>query len=276
MATLPRPEWSPGYRQLPPRFARIVVAGVVVAAVSSSAFAYRPFDGTDAAVAKLGDVEIEYAPLDLLRDHSLSTIIAPFTIVNFGIAENWEAVFSGQADYPQAPSTDPYAITGVSAFLKYVVRPGVLQDKSGPSVAVEFGPLLPGFRADQSYGADLAVIVSQRWDWGTINWNAQTQYTRDHHADAFLSAIIEGPDKWKVRPVAEFYYEEEIGVARTMSALVGAIWQVNEELSFDFAVRHAVVSEIGIPGLRPVEEIRAGFTVGFPMSFFTANRRMGS
>jgi hypothetical protein len=82
---------------------------------------------------------------------------------------------------------------------------------------------LPGFLDDEGYGAHLGGIVSQRWDWGTINWNLQGEYTRNHHADAFASAIVEGPDKWKVRPVSEFFYEEKIGVARTLSALVGAI-----------------------------------------------------
>jgi hypothetical protein len=40
---------------------RAAVAGWVMTALSGSAFAYRPFDGTDAAVAKPGDVEIELA-----------------------------------------------------------------------------------------------------------------------------------------------------------------------------------------------------------------------
>ena len=104
-------------------------------------------------------------------------------------------------------------------------------------IAIEFGPTLPGFRADEGYGADLPMIVSQRWDWGTVHWNFQAQYTRDHHPDAFTGAIIEGPEKWKVRPVAEFFYEEEIGVSRTVSGLLGAIWQVTDDLAFDVAVR---------------------------------------
>jgi hypothetical protein len=254
------------------RLLRTACVGMVATAFSGTAFAYRPFDGTDGAVAKLGEMEVELAPADVMRDGSLSTVIAPFTILNFGIAPDWEAVFSGQGQFPQFATDDPFSIAGVSAFLKHVVRPGVLQDQSGPSVAVEFGPLLPGFRADQGYGADLAVIASQRWEWGTVHWNLQAQYTRDHHPDGFMGAIVEGPDKWKVRPVAEFYYEDEIGVSRTTSALVGAIWQVREDLAFDIAVRHAVVSDRGA-GWHPVEEVRAGVTFAFPMSVFSASRR---
>jgi hypothetical protein len=251
---------------------RAAVAVLFMTALSGTAFAYRPFDGTDAAVAKLGDVEIELAPADILREQSQSTVIGPFTILNLGIGQDWEAVFSGQGQFPQFATDDPFSIANVSAFLKTIVRPGVLQDKSGPSVAIEFGPLLPGFRADEGYGAHLGGIVSQRWDWGTINWNLQGEYTRDHHADAFMGAIIEGPDKWKVRPVAEFFYEEKIGVSRTLSGLVGAIWQVRDDLAFDVAVRHAVVSDAGA-GWHPVDEVRAGVTFAFPVWMFGASRQ---
>ncbi len=256
----------------PPWLSRAAFAGLAMTAFSSAALAYRPFDGTDADVAKLGDMEVELAPADVVRERSLSTVIAPFTILNFGIAPGWEAVFSGQGQFPQFQSDDPSSIGNVSAFLKHVVRPGVLQDQSGPSVAVEFGPLLPGFRADEGYGAHLAGIVSQRWDWGTVHWNLQAEYSRDHHPDAFAGAIIEGPEKWKVRPVAEFYYDNEIGVSRTLSALVGAIWQVREDLAFDVAIRHAIVTDNG-SNWHPVDEIRAGITFGFPMSIFSAGRR---
>jgi hypothetical protein len=167
------------------------LTGIIITALSRTALAYRPFDGTDAAVAKPGELEGELAPADLLREHSQSTVISGFAILNFGIAPDWEAVFSGQGQIPQFAGDDPFSIANVSAFLKAVVRPGVLQDKSGPSVAVDWGTFAGG-------------IVSQRWDWGTINLNLQGECTRDHHADA-ASAIIEGPYKWKVRPVSEFF-----------------------------------------------------------------------
>jgi hypothetical protein len=117
-------------------------------------------------------------------------------------------------------------------------------------------------------------LSRQRWDWGTINWNLQGEYTRDHHPDVFASAIIEGPDKWKVRPVSEVFYEEEFGVARKLSALVGAIWQVNDDLSFDVALRHAIVNDAGAGGgWHPVDEIRAGVTFAFPMAFSSRKQR---
>jgi hypothetical protein len=65
------------------------------------------------------------------------------------------------------------------ALLKYVLREGALQNKSGPSIATEFGLLLPGINAEPGVGASWAAIVSQRWDWGTTHFNVATSITRD-------------------------------------------------------------------------------------------------
>jgi hypothetical protein len=65
-----------------------------------------------------------------------------------------------------------------------------------------------------------------------------------------------------VRPVAEFFVEKEFGRFDTVSALVGLIWQVRDNLSFDVALRHALTNG------RPVDEVRAGLTFGFPLGMF--------
>jgi outer membrane receptor protein involved in Fe transport len=51
-----------------------------------------------------------------------------------------------------------------------------------------------------------------------------------------------------------------VGQSQTYSALAGAIWQVNDKLSFDVGVRYALVNG------RPVNELRAGMTFGFPLN----------
>ena len=48
------------------------------------------------------------------------------------------------------------------AFLKTGLREGALQDKSGPSIATEFGMLLPGIRDEHGTGGSLSGILSQR------------------------------------------------------------------------------------------------------------------
>jgi hypothetical protein len=187
-----------------------VLAATAVAA-PTTAFAYRPFDGTDAAVAGVNEVEIELQPAGVLRDGSQSSLLGPAAVINYGFAKNWELVVQGLAQFPLANSDENASLAGVGAFLKHVLREGSLQEASGPSVAVEFGPLLPGINADNGFGASFGTIVSQQWDWGTIHANLATALTREHRVDVFVGGIMEGPSKWKMRPVIEVFYEEEIG-----------------------------------------------------------------
>jgi len=186
--------------------------------------------------------------------------------VNIGLSEGWEAVFEGRGETPLVPSGST-ELTTAGAFLKHVVVPGSLQGKDGPSVATEFGVLLPDSTGDSGVGVSWAGIVSQRWDWGTIHFNTEASLTRDHHADVFVGTIIEGPSKWKVRPVAEVFYEKEFGLEETVSGLVGLIWQVSDKLSFDVAFRHALTNG------HAVNEVRAGLTFAVPIRFEGAHNR---
>ncbi len=151
---------------------------------STASFAYRPFDGTDAAVADPQEVEIELEPAGILRRDAQTSLVAPFMIFNYGFAKNWEFVFQGQGQFPLVNSDESASINGVGAFLKGVLREGSLQDASGPSIAVEFGPLLPGVRADSGFGASFGTIVSQRWEWGTVHANVVTELPGWHHRGA--------------------------------------------------------------------------------------------
>jgi hypothetical protein len=248
---VPRASWS----------ARLVAAmllSLCVVALPDAALAYRPFDGTDAAVADAGELEIEMQPAGIRRDGSQRTLVAPATVLNFGLKDRWEAVLETQLETPLSPG-GPSTFTASGAFLKHVLREGSLQDKSGPSIATELGLLLPDSDGSNRLGASIAGIVSQRWDWGSVHLNAAAALSRDRNADLFVGAIVEGPAKWKVRPVAEVFYEDEIGASHTISGLIGAIWQVRDNLSFDVGFRQALTDG------HPVSEIRAGFTVGFPL-----------
>lgn len=247
-------------------FAAAVSCSILMA-WCSPASAYRPFEGTDAAVADQGELEVELQPAGLLKQGADKTLIAPAWVVNIGIAQGWEAVFQGQGQFPVGSSDARASFAGAAAFLKGVLREGSLQDKTGLSIATEFGALLPGINADSGMGVSLAGIASQRWEWTTVNFNVATALTRDQHADLFLGAIIEGPFKWKVRPVAEFFYENEFGTSHTVSGLIGAIWQVNDKLSFDIGLRHALTNG------RHVDEILAGLTFGLPLPSFAGAHR---
>src|SRR5579871_6436695 len=127
---------------------------------SRPALAYRPFDGTDAAVAGQGEVEVELQPAGLLRAGPQSALVAPFVVYNYGFAERWEVVLQTSMLTPLTGGVSSVAANGT--FLKYVILPGVLQGQSGISIATEFGPLLPGINADRGTGFSWAGIVSDR------------------------------------------------------------------------------------------------------------------
>src|SRR6267378_4312499 len=90
------------------KFPQRLVSGSVIAlcliAWSGLAWAYRPFDGTDAAVAAPGELEIELQPAGRLHEGGNTTLVAPATDINYGLSEGWEAVFEGQGQTLLSPS----------------------------------------------------------------------------------------------------------------------------------------------------------------------------
>ena len=152
------------------RIAAGVVVGICAAGWALPAAAYRPFDGTDAAVADVGEVEVELQPLGAAHAGGTTRGLSD-TIVNYGFADRWELVLQTT---PQVPPEGfgPISVSN-AALLKYVVQPGVLQEKPGPSIATEFGAVFAEFPESgaSSVGATWAGIVSQRWEWGTVHFN---------------------------------------------------------------------------------------------------------
>ncbi len=239
------------------RIAVAVLLGLCVLGASRAALAYRPFDGTDAAVVGPGEFEVELGPAGYLRQGADRALIAPALTLNYGFAPRWEAVVEGQAVHGFSAGNRQSSLVGNGVFLKNVLREGVLQDAPGPSVAAEYGLLLPGIGGEAGTGGSIAGIVSQRWPWLTLHLNAVAAVTRQQHGDLFLGAIIEGPQTWPVRPVAEVFHERDFGQLKTTSVLVGAIWQVSDRLAFDVGLRRAWVND------HTVDELRLGVTFGF-------------
>jgi hypothetical protein len=238
------------------RFCLLCTVAVITG--SEPSFAYRPFDSTDPAVADPGELEIEFSPVSFRHDDGGDIWIAPQLKINYGIAPNWEFVIEGQGEHPQFEGL-PSVMVDNAVFLKGVVREGTLQEQTGPSIAIEFGALLPGINEDHGLGAEVAGIIGSQWSWGAIYFTAAAALTRDQTGEMFLGAIIEGPLDWTVRPVAELVYEREFGHAEVFAALAGVIWEAREGLAFDLAVRQASVDGA------PETEIRAGLTFAFSL-----------
>ncbi len=236
-----------------------ILLGVVCC--SASAFAYRPFDSTDADVAKAGELEFEIGPIGYLRENDDRFLVAPAIIANVGIFDRLELVLEGRnyirtASVPGEPR-DELADTALS--LKGLLREGSMQDASGLSVATEVGALLPTTEPETGVGASAALIVSQRYEFAAAHLNGGVFLSRSHHPGAFVGLIVEGPFAWPVRPVIEGVFERELDVGTVGTGLVGFIWRVRDNLSFDGAVRAGRAFDMALV------EVRAGLTWAFEL-----------
>lgn len=239
---------------------RNALVAFALAAQAAPAIAYRPFDSTDADVARAGEVEMELGPLQYLREGSSRFVHVPALIANFGLSGDRELVVEGRNEVAIDPGPDEprSALVDNAVSLKQVLRRGILQDKPGPSVAAEYGLLLPSTDGGGA-GFSVAGIVSQRWEAATVHLNGVLARTREHEPAAFLGTILEGPFAWPVRPVAEVFTQRISNGPRTDSFLAGAIWRAREGLSFDAALRSARVGD------EAVHELRLGLTWDFAL-----------
>ena len=92
-----------------------VAASAALACWCSNAQAYRPFDGTDAAVADRDQLEIELGPVEYRREDAERALFAPDTVFNYGFATDWEAVLQGQVAHSLVVSVAP-AWSGTARF----------------------------------------------------------------------------------------------------------------------------------------------------------------
>jgi hypothetical protein len=226
---------------------------------ASTARAYRPFDGTDADVAETGDFELELGPVHWYSQQDAHYLIAPATVLNLGFVHRWELVvdFQNYVGIDQPPGEPRVRLLDTDVLVKTVLVEGSVQDAGpGPSVAAEFGPLVPNINGEDGFGASLDVIVSQHWRPLTLHLNNWIELDRGSlQPDYFEGLIIEGDQSRSLRPVSEWYVEHDFGAnATTVSGLVGAIWRAREGLDLDVGLREADVN-----GERATE-IRLGLT----------------
>lgn len=221
--------------------------------------AYRPFDATDAAVADRGDVELELGPIGYVVEGGARALVAPSLVLNWGFADRWEAVLEGRhlVALGNGLPERRFRVEDTAFSLKTVLREGGLQERSGPSVALETSALLPTLHGAPGAGAEATLVASQRWTDVTVHLDAAAAWTRAHAPGVFGGVILEGHDAWPVRPVGEVFVEGERGRPTTVSGLVGAIWRLRERLSVDSALRLARAGGVN------TTELRVGLTWAF-------------
>jgi hypothetical protein len=247
---------------------------------TAPAAAYRPFDGTDASVPELGDLELELGPVGYVRSMSARTLphqelIVPKAIFNFGFLRGWELVLQGSQAVVlgDLAGESRVQLVDTGLFLKGVLRAGTLQERTGPSVAVEFGTLLPTTRPGEGTPGVTAIgIISNRWEHVTVHTNAAAALTRDQRLELFGSVILEGPHRWHVRPIVEAVVDDVVGGPFMASGLAGAIWRASGSVSVDLGVRGLVMA--GVPAV----ELRAGLTwawsLGWPQPHHMHRQRL--
>ncbi len=252
-------------RRLRSSFAALCVAS----AWSTEARAYRPFDGTDADVAELYELELEIGPIGYYAQAGSHSFVSG-GVLNFGFARRFELVLQGFdfASVDSGSRARPNELGDTGVFVKAVLREGCLQEKSGLSLATEVGPLLPtandpGSTGIGGYIGGIASTCVR--DALIVHWNVEAQLLRDnlqgnHDFDLFGGAILEPPpSRYVVRPVAELFVERDFGLGiQTYSGLVGAIWVVGPKLALDVAIREASIGGQG------VSEVRSGFSWAIP------------
>ena len=176
-------------------------------------------------------MEIEFGPAGYLRTERQSWLVAPAAIANLGIANGWELVLEGKqlwrlgsATLAPPADTSRVVITDSALSVKHVLVDGILQGRARPGLACEVSALLPALHEEGGFGAAAAVILSSRAGPVVSHLNLQAIFSRTHEPGGFLGLIVEGPQRWPVRPVLELAGERERGGTGTLSALAGFIW----------------------------------------------------
>jgi hypothetical protein len=222
-----------------------------------SAYALRPFDSTDAAVVDRAKCEVELGPVGYFTAVDGRFLVAPMAVLNFGLTSRVELVVEGTTVWSLSGSSSS-GLRDNAVALKAVLREGSLQGKSGLSIGLEATTLLPFGLDESGVGQEVAGLVSRRWQYGTVHLNATIGTRRSHDRMGAAGLIGEGPEHWKVRPVAEVLVERSD--SRTASVLAGAIWQPSEDVSVDAGFRRVRVNDF------TGNEFRMGMTFSFGLT----------
>jgi hypothetical protein len=251
----PREEYGTGWKNVKSLFVATLCA--LASILPRPASAFRPFDGTDARVAEPHLFELEMSPVSYARMGSSRSLIAPEMSLNYGTGSGFEFSLEGKSVmlmHPDPEGVSPQVQEAAFEFKK-VLRRGVLQNKHGPSIAMEESVELPS-RGQSHAGFGTSLIVSQPLSSGkaTLHFNAELARTPEQQTGRFASVILEGPETWPVRPAGELSWERVGDETGVRGFLAGLIWQTRQGLTMDVAAK--TLDGGGEHGL----ELRTGFT----------------
>lgn len=130
-----------------------LAATVIVVWWCGIAQAYRPFDGTDAAVADTGDVEIELGPTEYMREGAERVLFAPDLRINYGFIPDWEATIEGDLTHALSPEIPATSLVGNIASLKTVLPKAACRRSRGPVLRPNWTCCFQGFVTSPAPGS---------------------------------------------------------------------------------------------------------------------------
>lgn len=207
--------------------------------MADPAWAYRPYDSTDADVADDDEVEIEFGWQE--TDFDRESANGGRVVFNLGIGRDREMVIEGGWVHMRSSSGDSSsAIEGVGAFLKQIHRRGSLQGESGFSLASECGFRLPTRSEEIGAGGECLLVASHEISALAIHINAGLAYETDHRWSRSVGLIIEGAGARRLKPGIEVLHEQSEGSHSELWVLAGMTWAASDAYAFDFAHRWAI------------------------------------
>lgn len=246
---------------------RTALGAVLFTALSvGTAQAYRPFDLTDADVAKRHNFEIELGPAEFVGVDSEHSLRAPNLAINYGLATGRELVLEGANHFAlkSTPDEPRMKLEGLSFGMKQVLRRGGLQDESGLSLAMEDAILFPE-RGEKHLGAAANLIASSASRIGAVHFNVEAERLAEQRNAGSAGVIFEASDHFGIAPAIELRVEAVKGGPSEHSAILGLIYVPGQETEYDVALRFAR------SGDERIFEIRAGMT--WQMSVHTVLRK---
>jgi hypothetical protein len=228
------------------------VAAAAGALLAAPAHAHRPFDMTDADVLSPGRLQVKPGVVNISANETQAIRMAPGLSFSYGLAPGWEITAGGKAAFTPATGQAAAGLGDLELAAKTMWREGSLQGKDGPSLATEVAALLPGIAgADPGLGAAVLGVASWRFGAGLAHLGALAELGRDGQIGGKTSLILEGPEDWTVRPVAEGGLQAGLGAwsgsalslpadpAPAAFGLVGGVLRVSGDLGIDLGVRLA-------------------------------------
>jgi len=210
----------------------------VLSLTPCSAWAYRPFESTDADVTGATQIELELGILGWERFGNDDTFLSPQVVINYGLTQTLEVIGEFEVMHPPVGGSQ---LADPGLFLKSVVRRGVLQNRSGLSVALEGGVLLPSTVAGEDHlGIEALGIVSGTLARFTWHLNFGAGVDRSNQAlFGHWGLIVELAVTPTLRIVSEWNGEHD--GETDASALVGAIWEPPQgRIALDVGVRRGI------------------------------------